>query len=199
MHEYGPWKVLGSKQVYRDPWIEVQVDDVIRPDGRPGTHSIIRIKSGATVIALDETQHVYLTEEFHYGVGRVTIEGVSGGNEPPEDSLATARRELQEEIGIVADRWTEMGVVDPFTANVHSPTRLYLAEELRLVDATREGTETMHRLRVPLAEAVRMVWDGRITHSPTCVALLKVWMLKGGTSPEVSAANPRGSKTHPGA
>ncbi len=183
MRDHGPWKVAHTRHVYRDPWIDVQVDDVIRPDGQPGTHSVIRIKAGATVIALDAAQNVYLTEEFHYAVGRVTIEAVSGGNDPPEDFLATAQRELREEIGIVAGRWTELGVVDPFTSNVHSPTLLYLAEELQSVDAAREGTETMRRLQVPLADAVAMVWDGRITHAPTCVAILKTWMSKNGTSP----------------
>jgi ADP-ribose pyrophosphatase len=178
MRDHGPWKVLSSREVYRDPWIAVQIDDGIRPDGRPGTHSIIRVKSGVTVIALDEADHVYLTEEFHYAVGRVTIEGVSGGNDPPEDHLATAQRELREEIGIVAARWTPLGVVDPFTANVVSPTLLYLAEELNFVTAQREGTETMHRLRMPLTDAIAMVWDGRITHAPTCVVLLKTWLAK---------------------
>jgi ADP-ribose pyrophosphatase len=179
MYQHGPWKVLRSREVYRDPWIGVQIDDVIRPDGAPGIHSVIRIKPGACVIALEDAQYVYLTEEFHYAVGRMTIEGVSGGNDPPEDDLATAQRELREEIGIVAGRWTELGMVDPFTSNVHSPTRLYLAEELRFVEPEREGSETMHRRRVALSEAVAMVWDGRITHAPTCVALLKTWILRG--------------------
>jgi ADP-ribose pyrophosphatase len=178
MREHGPWKVVETRYVYRDAWIDVQIDDVIRPDGRPGTHSIVWLKQGVTVIALDDAQHVYLTEEFHYGVGRVTIEGVSGGNDPPEAMLDTARRELQEEIGIVAERWTDLGVVDPFTSNVNSPTQLYLAEELRFVDAAREGTETMRCLRVPLAEAVAMAGDGRITHAQTVVALLKTWLMK---------------------
>lgn len=180
MREYGPWKVVDTRHVYRDAWIDVQVDDVIRPDGQAGTHSIIWLKPGATVIALDDAQNVYLTEEFHYGVGRVTVEGVSGGNEPPEPIVDTARRELQEEIGIVAGRWTELGMVDPFTTNVHSPTWLFLAEDLQFVGAAREGTETMRRVHFPLAEAVTMIWDGRITHAPTAVALLKTWMMKSG-------------------
>jgi len=180
MREHGPWKVTGTRHVYRDAWIDVQVDDVIRPDGQPGTHSIIWLKPGATVIALDDAQNVYLTQEFHYAVGRVTIEGVSGGNEPPEPPIETARRELREEVGIVAQRWTELGVVDPFTSNVHSPTALFLAEGLQFVDTAREGTETMRRVPVPLVEAIAMVWDGRITHAPTVVALLKTWMLRSG-------------------
>jgi ADP-ribose pyrophosphatase len=180
MRAYGPWKIVKTRIVYDDPWTTVQIDDVIRPDGKPGTHGIIHVKAGATAIALDDAQNVFLTEEFHYGVGRVTIEGVSGGNEPPQDCRATAERELQEEIGIVARRWTDLGVVDPFTSTVRSPTQLYLAEDLTFVDANLEGTETLRRIQMPLAEAVAMVWDGRITHAPTCVALLKTWLMKQG-------------------
>ena len=83
-------------------------------------------------------------------------------------------------MGIVAGRWTELGAVDPFTANVVSPTHLYLAQDLAFVGDQREGTETMRCVRVSLAEALAMVDDGRVTHAPTCVALLKVARLLAG-------------------
>ena len=179
MRAHGPWTVLQTREIYRDPWIDVTVDDVVRPDGKPGTHSVIRIKSGVCVLALDDERHVYFTHEFHYAVGRETLEGVSGGNDPPESFLDTAKRELREELGIVAGRWADLGVVDPFTANVVSPTHLYLAQDLDFVGAQRDGTETMGCVRVPLAEALAMVDDGRVTHAPTCVALLKIARLLG--------------------
>ena len=179
MIERGPWKVVQSHEIYRDPWIAVQVDDVIRPDGKPGIHSIIYLKAGVCVVALDTDRNVYLTEEFHYAVGRVTLEGVSGGSESSESPLNTAQRELREELGIVAGKWTDLGSVDPFTANVVSPTQLFLAEQLTFVDTAREGTELIHSVRVPFAEAVQMVCSGKITHSPTCVLLLKMALVCG--------------------
>jgi ADP-ribose pyrophosphatase len=174
MIERGPWKIVQSRDIYRDPWIGVRVDDVIRPDGNPGIHSIIDIKPGVCVLAMDAEHNVYLAEEFHYAVGRVTLEGVSGGIEPGESPLLTAQRELREELGIVAANWTDLGVIDPFTANVVSPTRLFLAEQLTHTQTQHEGTERIRCVRVPLAEALRMLADGQITHGPTCVLLLKV-------------------------
>ena len=109
MIERGPWKIVNSRDVYADPWIRVQVDDVIRPDGQPGIHSIIHVKPGVCVLAMDAERNVYLTEEFHYAVGRVTLEGVSGGIEANETPLVTAQRELREELGISAARWTAPG------------------------------------------------------------------------------------------
>jgi ADP-ribose pyrophosphatase len=175
MIERGPWKIVHTREIYRDPWIAVRVDDVLRPDGEPGIHSIIQIKPGVCVLALDAERNVYLTEEFHYAVGRVTIEGVSGGIESGETPLDTARRELREELGLIATKWTELGFVDPFTANVVSPTALFLVQELAFVETVHEGTELIRRVRVPLAEAIQMLADGKITHAPTCILLLRAY------------------------
>src|SRR5262249_16931064 len=97
---HGPWQIVQSHQVYKDPWIEVLKDDVIRADGKPGTHSVIWIRPGVSVLLLDDAGFVYLTEEFHYGVGRITLEVVSGGLDDGETPLAGAQREAQEELGI---------------------------------------------------------------------------------------------------
>src|SRR5436305_465953 len=122
MHERGPWKVLKSDSVYKDPWLELVRDEVIRPDGQPGTHTIAYIKPGVSVLALDADGTVCLTHEFHYGVGRVTLEVVSGGIDEGESPEDAAKRELKEELGITAEEWSDLGVVDPFTAMVNSPT-----------------------------------------------------------------------------
>ncbi len=77
------WALADSKTAffYQDPWMTVRKDDVIRPDGLEGTYSTVRIKPGVCVIPLDRDGSIYLTKEFHYAVGRDTIEGISGGIE----------------------------------------------------------------------------------------------------------------------
>lgn len=176
MRSHGPWTIVTSQPVYSDPWIDVRKDDVLRPDGQPGTYSVVRVRRGVTVVALDEENVLHLTEEFHYAVGRITLEGVSGGSEDGEDPLQTARRELAEELGIEAERWTDLGIVDPITSSVESPTRIFLAQCLRHGPSRPEGTELIRHVEVPLAEAVAMVLDSRITHAATCVAILKTWL-----------------------
>lgn len=179
MKPHGPWKILKRNQVYQSPWTRVLRDDVLRPDGQPGTHDVVFLRQGVTVVGLDDREQVHLTEEFHYAVGRVTIEGVSGGRDGDEPALACARRELREELGIVAERWTDLGIMDPITSVVASPTQLFLAEGLSFVETSPEGTEQIRHVVFPLAEAVAMVMDGRITHAGTCVALLKTARLRG--------------------
>jgi ADP-ribose pyrophosphatase len=177
--QHGPWQIVREHLIYTDPWIHVRKDDVIRPDGQPGIHTVIHLKPGASVLAMDDEHHVYLTEEFHYGVGRVTLEVVSGGSEPAEDPLCTAQRELQEELGITATRWDDLGACDPFTANVVSPTRLYLARGLSFGSTAREGTELIRCVRMPFVETIACVMDGRITHAPSCLVIMKAaWILR---------------------
>ncbi|MCA9130220.1 MAG: NUDIX hydrolase [Planctomycetales bacterium] len=160
--------------MYCDPWLRVQRDEVLRPDGQPGSYATVQLKSGVCVIAIDKEERVHLTREFHYAVGRVTLEGVSGGIEGLESPASAAQRELSEELGLEAKLWTHLGRVDPFTAAIQSTVDLYLARELQECATSPEGTELIERVSLPLHEAVDMVRNGQITHSPTCVALLRI-------------------------
>lgn len=183
MKPHGPWTILASHSIYRDPWITVRRDNVLRPDGQPGTHAVVDIKPGVAVLAL-EAGFVYLTDEFHYGVGRHTLEVVSGGCDPGEDPLTTARRELREELGIDAADWTALGVVDPFTSVGVSPTQLFLARRLSFGAHAQEGTERIRCVKMTLAEAVAAVMDSRITHGPSGVLIFKThhWLASGLSS-----------------
>lgn len=184
----GPWQVLGSTQIYRDSWVVLTKDDVLRPDGQPGTHTVTRFKEGVSVLPLDAEGCVYLTDEFHYAQGRRGIEVISGGVESGEDLPTAAARELREEVGIVASRWTPLGVVDPLTSQAIAPIAMFLAEGLSFVDASPDGTETIRRLRVPFANAVEMVMRSEITHSGSCVLILKAARLLGLSANEPEAS-----------
>ena len=173
MNQHGPWKIVNSHSVYTDPWLTVRRDDVIRPDGKPGTYSVVNLKPGVSVLAIDSKNNVYLTEEFHYGVGRVTLETVSGGIEADESPLLAAQRELQEEIGIKASTWHDLGRCDPFTASVVSPTSLFLACDLTIGDASPEGTEQIQCVELSFSEAIEKVMNNEITHAPSCLVILK--------------------------
>lgn len=162
----------------------VRRDDVIRPDGAPGTHSVVAIKTGVCVLAVDDDDTLHLTDEFHYAIGRNSIEAVSGGIEEAESAVETARRELREELGFEAENWQHAGVVDPFTSALVSPTQLFIARGLTFVGTDPEGTELIRRVSVHVDEAVDMVMDGRITHAPSCILILKFVRLRAERSPE---------------
>jgi ADP-ribose pyrophosphatase len=176
MTPHGPWTIKQSNDVYTDAFIQVRVDQVIRPDGDDGQHVVVAMKPGVCVLAMDEANNVYLTSEFHYGVGRYSLEAVSGGIEPGEDPELTARRELQEEIGLVGEHWEWVGSVDPFTTIVVSPTQLYVVRGLSSAPKNPEGTELIETVKMSLDDAIDNINRGEITHAPTCVVLLQAKM-----------------------
>lgn len=170
----GPWTVINSKIVYKNPWITVREDRVIRPDNEEGIFGVMEMKPGVSILPLDDENNVYLTQEYHYAVERVTIEAISGGIDDKENKFETARRELKEETGILADEWTDLGVVDPFTTVVNSPNYMLLARRLTFIKAKPEGTENIKVIKVPLAKAIKWVMKSKITHAATSTLILKV-------------------------
>ncbi len=173
MIDHGPWKIVSSQEVYRDPWLAVQRDEVLRPDGSPGSYATVQIKRGVSVLAMDDKSQVYLTSEFHYAVGRVTLEVVSGGVDGNESVLDAARRELAEELGIMADEFIDLGFVDPFTASIFSPTQLFLARGLTFGERTPDCTEVITCVQMSLKDAIDAVMRSEITHAPSCAVILK--------------------------
>ena len=171
----GLWLVEESVQKYKNAWIEVSEDQVIRPDGNAGAFATVRMKPGVSVLAIDDLAQVYLTSEYKYALERESIEVVSGGIDEEEPAPVAARRELREELGIEAAEWIDLGLVDPFTSAIHSPATLFLARKLTLVTPEPEGTEVIKVLKLDLNEAVRMVIESEITHGPSCVLILKTY------------------------
>jgi len=181
MKSHGPWQIKKTNQILQNPFLQVWLDDVVRPDGQDGTHVVASMKPGVSVLAIDDRQQVHLTNEFHYAVGRYSLEAVSGGIDAGEEPAETARRELKEELGIEASQWEYLASVDPFTTIVVSPCHLYVARGLTSGKAQQEGTEKIEHVVLPLAEAVEKVLQGEITHSPTCILLLRATMAGAGS------------------
>jgi ADP-ribose pyrophosphatase len=174
MIKNGPWTIKDSEEKYKNPWIKVREDKVIRPDGKDGIFGIVEMVSGISVLPLDDEGFVYLTDEFHYAIEQNSIEVVSGAIDKDEKPIEAAKRELKEELGIEAEDWVELGLLNPFTTVVKSPANLFLARNLKFSQANPEGTETINIIKVKFEEAVKMVMESKITHAQSAVLILKV-------------------------
>ena len=171
--KHGPWTIDASTIKYRHELIEVREDQVTRPDGRPGVYATVSVKPGVSVLAVDEEGHAYLAREFRYAIGRESLEVVGGAIDEGEQPAEAARRELREELGIEADQLVELGRVDPMTSLIDSPSHLFLARTLQLKAQRHEGSERIERVKVALAEAVRLVHESAITHGASCVLIMR--------------------------
>jgi 8-oxo-dGTP pyrophosphatase MutT (NUDIX family) len=176
----GEWTVKSSEKIYADEFAEVWVDEVLKPDGEPGRRATLRMKPGVAVLAVDGEGFAHLVETFRYAVGKDCVEVVQGSIEDGEEPEQAARRELKEELGVEAEEFTDVGLVDAITSQVFSPARLYLARKLTFGETDRDSTETLRPLKVKFEEAVRMVMDGRVTQGISCTLILKASRLMEG-------------------
>ncbi len=169
-----PFKVLESRDVYKNPWIQVREDRVIRENGSTGLYGIVTMRAGSSVLAVTESGEALLVRQYRYAINQETLEVVSGALEPGEAPLAAARRELREEVGYVSDHWIDAGRLDPFTSLVNSPNFMFLALDARKVGILpAEEDEMVTPVKLPLDLAVQMAVDGAITHGASCALLLK--------------------------
>src|SRR5205823_1900600 len=62
----GPWQQISTREVYRNAWIRVREDQVIRPDGRPGMYSVVEMTPAVGIVALTTDWDVYLVGQYRY-------------------------------------------------------------------------------------------------------------------------------------
>lgn len=171
MKNRGPFKVKSSTVIYKNPWIEVREDQVIRPDGKEGIFGTIDYGKGVCVVALNEKKEIYLVKEFCYAINEPSIGLPVGGVDGGETFLDAAKRELHEEAGIVAKKWKKLGLVHPLTVILSCPHELFLATDIDVHTKTEKEGEI---IKIPFEKAYQMVLEGEITHAPSCVAIMKV-------------------------
>jgi len=172
MKTHGSYKIKSTKLIYKNPWIRVQEDQVIMPNGKNDIFGIVNMIDGVTVILVDNENNIYLAKEFKYAVGRITIEAISGGIDKNETKEKAAKRELMEETGLKAEQWDYLGVVDPFTTIINSRNHIFLARQIIKFKESDEKL-TLKVIKIPFSEAVNWVANGKITHAASCVAILK--------------------------
>jgi 8-oxo-dGTP pyrophosphatase MutT (NUDIX family) len=178
MAETNPWKTLSSRVAYKNDWICVREDDVIRPDGKTGIYSVVEIPASVGIVALNSRDEIALVGQWRYPLGRYTWEIPRGGSQGHPDILAVAKRELAEEAGVEAAKWQGVGTVDVNNGVTNDTQTLFLATCLRPASAHQDPFEQVTVEWHPFAEAVEMVMNGKITEVCSVSAILKVEKLR---------------------
>lgn len=168
------YDVVSTQTVYRSGRvIDVVRDEVAMPGGGTATRDVIRHPGAVGVIALDDHDRVLLLRQYRHPVRQLLWEPPAGLlDEPGEDPLEAAARELFEEAHVRAGRWDVL--VDGFTSPGMSAEaiRIYLARDVRPADGPKHEGEHEERDMptewVPLDDAVRLVLAGAL-HNPLAI------------------------------
>ena len=192
-----PWRTVGSRTVYRNPWLSVREDRVIRPDGTDGIYGVVEIAPSCGIVAIGDDGRIALVGQWRYVHGRFSLEIPTGSSEAGETPLDAARRELAEETGLRAARWTALGTVDNSNGVTTDVAHIFLARDLTAGPAAEAGNEPIELSWVPFPDAVRAVLAGEITESVSVAGILKAEILELA-SREAGAPPTGGARRRPG-
>lgn len=172
MEHDGGWKRRASRLLFESPWFRLRQDDVRLPGGDEITYTLVEHPGYAMVVPLLDDGRVVLERIYRYTVQRTLLECPSGGLDGDAPERA-ARRELEEETGLVAGRLTPLGSFYGSNGISNERFHLFLARELEDTGTMRrEPTEQMELERVPLDRAVELAYGGSIEDAPSALALI---------------------------
>lgn len=165
-----------TQQVYDGCLLKVFKDKVLLPNGQEGIRELIRHKGAVCIVPLTEDNQVYVERQFRYPLYSVLTEIPAGKlDDINEDKLSAAKRELKEETGLSANRWTDLGDFVPTCAYSDEKIRIYLAQDLSEGERNLDEDEFLNVTKVSLDELVKQIMSGEIVDGKTQAALLKAY------------------------
>jgi ADP-ribose pyrophosphatase len=162
-----------SKPVHRGRVIRVSTERLRYANGREYDLDFIRHPGAAAVVPLDHADRVCVVRQYRHGVQDFLWEIPAGKLDAGEAPSVCAERELKEETGIVAQRWTSLGVYISAPGILDEIIHLYLARDLKVGIATPDADEDLELQWIPFTEALELALRGDWNDGKTVVALLR--------------------------
>ena len=170
------WERVARETAFEGRVVDVFRDTVrLRRDGdeRQAVYDLVHHPGATAIVPLFEDGSVALLHQFRYAVGGEIWEIPAGTLEEGESFLDCARRELEEEIGHRAARWTQLASIYTTPGFCDEELHVFLAEELSPGHVGPDPDEHLEVVRTPLQEALAWIAAGRIVDAKTIVGLLR--------------------------
>ena len=165
-------ETLSSEYAYKGRILNERKDEVTVINGR-STREIVEHIGGVAIAAVNSEGKIAMVEQFRKPFEDVILEVPAGKfNTPDEDHLEAAKRELREETGFTAGKWTFLTAMKPSVGYTTEELYIYLAEDLTAGETDFDDNEAIDDIMMDLDEAHKMAVSGKITDGKTLVAIL---------------------------
>lgn len=167
-------KLIARQYVYRGRIVKLRLDRVQLPNRKTGVREVVEHHGAVAIVALDEKNRVLMVRQYRAGARQTLLEIPAGTLEGKEMPLACAKRELQEETGMRARRWKNLGHFFSSPGFCTEKMYLFFARQLSHGQAKPEDDEFLNVEWLALSRALRMIDRGEIVDAKTIVGLLRV-------------------------
>lgn len=165
-------KIISTETLFSGRVFGVRRDEVVEPDGLRATRELVTHSGSVVVLPVFPNGDVLMVRQYRHSAEQYLWELVAGRKEAGESPLAAAKRELLEETGYAARRYTQMLNVFPTPGFVRERMWIFAAEELVEGKARPEDDEHITARRFPLKLALAMIGRGAIHDAKTVAGLL---------------------------
>lgn len=171
-----PWKTIETKKIYDNPWIKVIENKVINPSGNNGIYGVVEFKNIAVgVIPIDQYLNTWIVGQYRYTLDQFSWEMPEGGClKENEVILEACKRELEEETGLSAQKFTPIMELHLSNSVTNEMAYSFLATELTLGTPKPEETEQLTLKKLPFFELYEMCLSNEITDAFTVASVLKL-------------------------
>ncbi len=167
-------KTLESELIYKGAIINLKKDKVLLPNGHKSYREVVEHKGGVCVLALTEKNEVLLVKQYRYPFKEILLEIPAGKRDTlDEHPLECGKRELMEETGAEAKKFTSLGLMYPTPGFAGEIIYMFLATDVSFGKARPDEDEFVEVIKMPFDKVLQMVLDGEIKDAKTQCAVMK--------------------------
>ncbi len=165
-------KVLSSVEKYANSLFQVTEDVAVAKDGHEIKRAVVRHPGSATVLIVDAKKRILLVKQYRMPVGGYVWEIPAGKIDPGENALQAAKRELKEETGFKAKKWTKLVGFWASPGFLAERMTIYLAEDLVAGEAQPTEDERLETKWFTSKEIEAMIAAGKLDDAKTLLGYL---------------------------
>ena len=155
----------------------VTTDTVVEPGGVKSIRDVVHHNGSVVILAVNASTNpsdptILIERQYRHAAGQFLLELPAGRIEPGETPLAAAKRELIEETGFRARKWSKLVRYYASPGFLAESMQIFLADEIREGIAEPEEDEKIALLHIPLSELLGLIRTGKVTDGKTIIGVL---------------------------